>query len=149
MIARFGKIVVCCMRGGQITAASAGNVVDGGDGAGRDVCFAAAPCRESLRSLVLPYRAGSQAPLYPRMGQRGGCGRLLLEPAGAVWLRSAPLLRACRVCRACRQTHAWSPGERCRSELVIATGRCLHSGQGLKLQVSSVERALSWAGQPL
>jgi hypothetical protein len=40
MIARFGKIVVCCMTEEQITAPCAGNVVDGGNGAGRDVCFA-------------------------------------------------------------------------------------------------------------
>jgi hypothetical protein len=63
MIARFGKIVVCCMRGEQITAASAGNVVDGGDGAGRDVCFAAAPCRESR--YARSYSHTKQAAKHP------------------------------------------------------------------------------------
>jgi hypothetical protein len=38
MIARFGKMVVCYTTEEQITAPCAGNAVDGGDGAGRDVC---------------------------------------------------------------------------------------------------------------
>jgi hypothetical protein len=35
MIARFGKMVVCCMTGEQITAPRAGNVVGSGDAAAR------------------------------------------------------------------------------------------------------------------
>jgi hypothetical protein len=69
MIARFGKIVVCCMRREQITAASAGNVVDGGDGAGRNVCFAAAPCRESRYARSVQSRQPST--LVPRNGTAG------------------------------------------------------------------------------